>query len=144
MAFISNAFYENLKMALATLRNNKLRSFLTIFGVIVGVLVVMLISSIISGIDLAVKKQIESFGTRSIFLRKFDIKAISNGRRTQEERMRKPLTTDDLTQSQIFRRSKFQFRSSTLRAIFSVRKFSLQVRTAKRLRASDFRNISRR
>ena len=73
MALISNAFYENLKMAFATLRNNKLRSFLTIFGVIIGVLVVMLISSIISGIDLAVKKQIESFGTRTIILRKFDI-----------------------------------------------------------------------
>ena len=77
------------------MRGNKLRSFLTIFGVIIGVLVVMLISSIISGIDLAVKKQIESFGTRSIFLRKFDIKALSNGRRSQEERMRKPLTMED-------------------------------------------------
>lgn len=95
MALISNAFYENLKMAFATLRSNKLRSFLTIFGVIIGVLVVMIISSIISGIDVAVKKQIESFGTRSIFLRKFDIKAISSGRRTQEERMRKPLTIED-------------------------------------------------
>jgi putative ABC transport system permease protein len=77
------------------LRNNKLRSFLTIFGVIIGVITVMLISSIISGIDMAVKKQVESFGTRSIFLRKFDIKAVSTGRRTQEERMRKPLTLED-------------------------------------------------
>ena len=82
-------------MALNTLRSNKLRSFLTIFGVIIGVITVMLISSIISGIDLAVKKQVESFGTRSIFLRKFDIKAISTGRRSQEERMRKPLTVED-------------------------------------------------
>ena len=82
-------------MAFATLRNNKLRSFLTIFGVIIGVITVMLISSIISGIDVAVKKQVESFGTRSIFLRKFDIKAVNTGRRTQEERMRKPLTMED-------------------------------------------------
>ena len=81
-------------MAFATLRNNKLRSFLTIFGVIIGVITVMLISSIISGIDVAVKKQIESFGTRSIFLRKFDI-AVGGHRRTQEERMRKPLTLED-------------------------------------------------
>jgi putative ABC transport system permease protein len=95
MKVIASPFYENLKMALSTLRNNKLRSFLTIFGVIIGVITVMLISSIISGIDTAVKKQVESFGTRSIFLRKFDIKAISSGRRTQEERMRKPLTMED-------------------------------------------------
>ncbi len=95
MALRTNQFYENLKMAFATLRSNKLRSFLTIFGVIIGVITVMLISSIISGIDTAVKKQVESFGTRSIFLRKFDIKALSTGRRSQEERMRKPLTIED-------------------------------------------------
>lgn len=95
MKALVSPFYENLKMALSTLRNNKLRSFLTIFGVIIGVITVMLISSIISGIDTAVKKQVESFGTRSIFLRKFDIKAISSGRRSQEERMRKPLTMED-------------------------------------------------
>jgi putative ABC transport system permease protein len=94
MKFITGAFYENLKMAFDTLRSHKLRSFLTIFGVIIGVITVMLISSIISGIDTAVKKQIESFGTRSIFLRKFDIQ-VGGGRRTQEERMRKPLTMDD-------------------------------------------------
>ncbi|MBK7709113.1 MAG: ABC transporter permease [Acidobacteria bacterium] len=95
MFLMTNAFYENMKMAFQTLRANKLRSFLTIFGVIIGVITVMLISSIISGIDMAVKKQVESFGTRSIFLRKFDIKAINTGRRSQEERMRKPLTMDD-------------------------------------------------
>lgn len=95
MTLFSGAFYENFKMAIATLRNNKLRSFLTVFGVIIGVITVMLMSSIISGIDVAVKKQVESFGTRSIFLRKFDIKAIGGGRRSQEERMRKPLTEED-------------------------------------------------
>jgi putative ABC transport system permease protein len=95
MKIITNTFYENFMMAFDTLRNNKLRSFLTIFGVIIGVITVMLISSIISGINVAVIKQVESFGTNSIMLRKFDIKAIHSGRRSQEERKRKPLTTDD-------------------------------------------------
>lgn len=81
-------------MALNTLRTNKLRSFLTIVGVVVGVITVMLISSIISGFNVAIEKQVESFGTRSIFLYKFNI-GFSHGRRTQEERMRKPLTVDD-------------------------------------------------
>jgi len=94
MNYLRTGFYENLKMALATLRNNKLRSFLTIFGVIIGVITVMLISSIISGIDSAVKKQVESFGTHSIFLRKYDI-SVGHNNRTQEQRMRKPLTMDD-------------------------------------------------
>ena len=91
---LTGAFFENLKMALATLRSNKLRSFLTIIGVVVGVVTVMLFSSIISGINVAIEKEVESFGTRSIFLYKYNI-GFSTGRRTQEERMRKPLTVDD-------------------------------------------------
>lgn len=81
-------------MALDTLRGNKLRSFLTIIGVVVGVITVMLISSIISGISVAVSKEVESFGTRSIFLYKMDI-GIRTTAPTREERMRKPLTLDD-------------------------------------------------
>ena len=81
-------------MAFDTLRSNKLRSFLTIVGVVVGVITVMLISSIISGINVAIEKEVESFGTRSIFLYKYNI-GFSHGRRSQEERMRKPLTFDD-------------------------------------------------
>lgn len=94
MKFITSAFYENLKMALDTLRGNKLRSFLTIIGVVIGVITVMLISSIISGINVAVEKEVESFGTRSIFLYKTDI-GIRTSAPTREERMRKPLTMDD-------------------------------------------------
>lgn len=81
-------------MAFDTLRSHKLRSFLTIVGVVIGVITVMLISSVISGIDTAFKKQIESFGTNSIFLYKFDI-GIRTSAPTREERMRKPLTMED-------------------------------------------------
>lgn len=94
MKFLTSSFFENLKMALDTLRSNKMRSFLTIIGVVVGVITVMLISSIISGITVAIEKEVESFGTRSIFLYKYNI-GFSHGRRTQEERMRKPLTVED-------------------------------------------------
>ncbi len=94
MRILTGPFYENFKMAWDTLRSNKLRSFLTIIGVVVGVITVMLISSVISGIKVAVEKQVESFGTTSIFLYKFDI-GFHVGRRSQEERMRKPLTVGD-------------------------------------------------
>jgi len=94
LRLLGSSFYENLRMALDTLRGNKLRSFLTIVGVVVGVITVMLISSIISGINVAVEKQVESFGTRSIFLYKFNI-GFGHGARSREERMRKPLTVDD-------------------------------------------------
>ncbi|MEO6334622.1 MAG: ABC transporter permease [Pyrinomonadaceae bacterium] len=94
MTFLTSSFYENFKMAFDTIRANKLRSFLTIVGVVIGVITVMLISSVISGIDTAFKKQIESFGTRSIFLYKFEI-GIRTSAPTREERMRKPLTMED-------------------------------------------------
>lgn len=81
-------------MALSTLLANKLRSFLTVFGVVIGVITVMLIASIISGIDVSVKKEVESFGTRSIFISKFS-PGIQVGRRSREERMRKELTYED-------------------------------------------------
>jgi putative ABC transport system permease protein len=81
-------------MALGTLRANKLRSFLTIIGVIIGVVVVMLIASIISGIDTAFTKEVESFGTRSMYISKYN-PGIHVGRLSREERMRKNLTYDD-------------------------------------------------
>jgi putative ABC transport system permease protein len=93
MKFFGTSFIENLKMAIATLRVNKLRSFLTVFGVVIGVVVVMLIGSMVSGIDTAIKKEVESFGTNSIFLYKFDIGF--SGPPTREQRMRKPLTIED-------------------------------------------------
>ena len=94
MNIFRSDIYENLMMALATLRANKLRSILTVVGVIIGVWTVMAIASIISGIDMAVKKEVEQFGTRSIFLYKFDI-GPRTGDLTREERMRPNLTFDD-------------------------------------------------
>jgi putative ABC transport system permease protein len=96
MKLIRSDIYENLKMALATLRANKLRSFLTVIGVMIGVITVMSIASIISGVDTAVRRELESFGTRSIFLYKFDI-GIRTSAPTREERTRKDLTFDDAT-----------------------------------------------
>ena len=94
MKLVTSSFLENFKMAIDTLRGSKLRSFLTIFGVVIGVVTVMAISSMISGIKIAVEKQVESFGTRSIFLYKRDI-GIRTSAPSREERMRKPLTLDD-------------------------------------------------
>ena len=94
MRIIRGDIYENLKMAIATLRANKLRSFLTVFGVVIGVITVMLIASIISGIDVSVKREVESFGTRSIYISKFN-PGMHIGRMSREERMRKELTYDD-------------------------------------------------
>src|SRR2546430_12922507 len=94
MKLFRSDILENLWLALATLRANKLRSFLTIIGVIIGVVTVMLIAALISGIDTAFTKEIESFGTRSMYISKYN-PGIHVGRLSREERMRKNLTYDD-------------------------------------------------
>ena len=80
-------------MALDTLRHNKLRSALTILGVAIGTITVIVIAAFVSGIDARVSKEIESFGTNSIYAFKFD--PGFNFNPSMEERMRKPLTEED-------------------------------------------------
>jgi putative ABC transport system permease protein len=94
MKFLRADILENLWLAFGTLRANKLRSFLTVIGVVIGVVTVMLIASIIAGVDTAVTKEVESFGTRSMYISKFN-PGIHVGRLSREERMRKELTYDD-------------------------------------------------
>ncbi len=93
MNFPRSNFYENLLMAFDTLRHHKLRSFLTILGVVVGTVTVIVIAAFVSGIDSRVSKEIESFGTNSIYAFKFD--PGFNFNPSTEERTRKPLTEKD-------------------------------------------------
>ena len=81
-------------MAIDTLRANKLRSSLTILGVSVGVITVIFMVSIIQGLNKAFADQIESLGSNTIFISKFDP---SFGRPPgPEEIHRKDLTMDDV------------------------------------------------
>ncbi len=80
-------------MALDTLRSNKLRSFLTILGVVIGTTTVIVIAAFVSGIDSRVSKEIESFGTNTIYAFKFD--PGFNFNPSMEERTRKPLKEED-------------------------------------------------
>src|SRR5688572_27539813 len=63
---------ESALMALDTLRANKLRSSLTILGVSVGVITIIFMVSIIQGLNKAFADQVESLGSNTIFVSKFD------------------------------------------------------------------------
>src|SRR6185295_7180811 len=93
MKFLRSNLFENLRMGLDTLWQHKLRSLLTILGVVIGTMTVIVIAAFVSGIDTRVSKEIESFGTNSIYIYRFD--PGFNFNPTQEERMRKPLTYED-------------------------------------------------
>jgi|HubBroStandDraft_6_1064221.scaffolds.fasta_scaffold95874_2 putative ABC transport system permease protein len=54
---------ESVKMALDTVRNNKLRSGLTILGIVIGVTTVITISSVITGLNNRVNDWVTSMGS---------------------------------------------------------------------------------
>lgn len=80
-------------MAFDTLRQHKLRSFLTILGVVIGTTTVIVIAAFVSGIDSRVSKEIEAFGTNSVYAFKFE--PGFNFNPSMEERTRKPLREED-------------------------------------------------
>ena len=81
---------ENLFLALDTLRTHKFRAFLTILGVLIGTATVISVASIFKGLDQQMVEVAEGFGTRTLFIYKFEpgIKF----HLSREERLRKPLT----------------------------------------------------
>lgn len=94
MKLFGGSIFENIKMGLDTLWQHKLRSFLTVLGVVIGTMTVIVIAAFVSGIDQRVAKEIESFGTNSIYVYRFD--PGFNFNPSAEERMRKPLSYDDV------------------------------------------------
>ncbi|MGA2848858.1 MAG: ABC transporter permease [Terracidiphilus sp.] len=83
---------ESVKMALETLRKNKLRSGLTILGISIGIATVILISSAINGLNTNIDTFVKSLGTNDLWCFQFE----PFGKRpTTEELNRKKLTLDD-------------------------------------------------
>src|SRR6201991_3471084 len=93
MKLFGGSIFENVRMGLDTLWQHKLRSFLTVLGVVIGTMTVIVIAAFVSGIDQRVAKEIESFGTNSIFIYRSD--PGFNFNPSDEERMRKPLSYED-------------------------------------------------
>jgi putative ABC transport system permease protein len=83
-----------LEMALATIREHKLRSFLTVLGVIIGTTTVIAVGSIIAGLNESVVETIQSFGTNTAFASRLPT-GPRFGRLSREERLRKYLTPED-------------------------------------------------
>ena len=87
-------FGENTRMALNTLRDHKLRSFLTVLGVVIGVTSLIAVASIMVGLDEDMRGFLEQFGADTLFVFKFN-PGIHIGRLSDEERHRKSLTLED-------------------------------------------------
>ena len=91
---MAQAYGENLKQAMDTLRTHKLRSALTVFGVVLGVSVIMLVAALLTGFDQEIQENINQFGADTAFITKWD-QARHGGPPPLEEQQRKPLTLED-------------------------------------------------
>jgi putative ABC transport system permease protein len=80
----------SIAMALATVREHKMRSLLTVIGVVIGTGAVIAVGSIITGVNGVISDIARSFGPDTIFAFKFNIGF--RGNITAEEWKRKPLT----------------------------------------------------
>jgi len=83
---------EAVKMAIETLRANKLRSGLTILGVVIGVATVITISSLINGVNNQVQAWVQSLGTNVLWAFHMPVIGV---RPTAEMLARRKLTIDD-------------------------------------------------
>jgi ABC-type antimicrobial peptide transport system permease subunit len=90
----SHLIFEDVKMAMETIRSHKVRSFLTVLGVVVGTAVAIIAASMVLGVQKNIQSSLNQWGVDNLFIFKFD-PGLHFGRLSPEERMRKPLSYDD-------------------------------------------------
>jgi putative ABC transport system permease protein len=87
-----SALKETVRMALDTIRTNKLRSGLTILGIVTGVTTVIVISSVVNGLNNGVADLVQSLGSNVLFVFRFPV---FGQRLTTEMLTRKQMTYED-------------------------------------------------
>ncbi len=87
-------FFEIVGMAFKSIFSNKMRSFLTTFGILVGVMTIIAMVSVIEGLNISVREDLESIGSSIIFISRFE-PGVRIGRMPAYLRKRKPLTIDE-------------------------------------------------
>jgi putative ABC transport system permease protein len=85
---------EILKLAWSSMVANKLRSLLTVLGVIIGVSTVIAMVSLIEGLNESFRRQVQSFGSNTIYIRKWRPQVII-GELPDSLRQRRAFTMDD-------------------------------------------------
>lgn len=86
---------ESVRMALDTLRVNKLRSGLTVLGIVIGVTTVITISSVINGLNNRVQDWVSSLGSNVVWVFHMPVIGV---RPTLEQLARKKLTFDNVVE----------------------------------------------
>ncbi len=88
-------FGEIVSMAVETLRQQKVRSALTILGIVIGIMSIVGSTSLIRGLDQSLRDSIRAMGPDTIFITKFSAVSMGSGRELTELLRRPNLTPGD-------------------------------------------------
>ena len=88
-------FGEIVHMAFDTLREQKMRSGLTVLGIVIGIMSIVGSTSLIRGLDQSLRESIHAMGSETIMVTKFSAVSIGSGREMLELLRRPNLTPDD-------------------------------------------------
>src|SRR6266571_8851013 len=88
-------FAGNVRFALSSIVEHKLRSTLTVLGIVVGVATVIAMVSIVTGFNNNVIGNLQAFGANRIEFQKYEDRFGPGGPRSDEERRRKNLSVED-------------------------------------------------
>ena len=91
----SGLFGEIVSMAVNTIREQKVRSGLTILGIVIGIMSIVGSTSLIRGLDQSLRDSIRSMGSDTIFITKFAFTSLGSGRDFIDMLRRPNLTPDD-------------------------------------------------
>lgn len=64
--------WSSLKIALQEFRSNKLRTFLSLFGVTIGIFCIISVLSTVGSLEQAIQKDIKSLGTNTVYIDKWE------------------------------------------------------------------------
>jgi putative ABC transport system permease protein len=87
--------FEGIGIALEALRANKVRAFLTIFGVAIGVFVVVAMAATVHGMTRSFQSDVESFGATSFQVRRRPLNVSFGPNEDDPSRRNPPLTRDE-------------------------------------------------
>src|ERR1700689_5701629 len=90
---IQQNFHENFELAIDTVREHKLRSFLAVLGVMIGVMLIILVVGLVEGFRTTIQDMIEAQGVNTAWAWRFN-QGPTNGRRPKEERQRNAPTLE--------------------------------------------------
>src|SRR5690606_6712793 len=87
-------FGEILRMSWDTVRENKLRSFLTVLGIVIGITSIVGMTAMVRGFDQSIRDMFRSLGPNTVYLTKMSIVSFSSGAEFRDLIMRPNITAN--------------------------------------------------